>query len=153
MCIRDRRALVESKLYFLVAIFGFSFWQFLLNIRLVSQLTILIGSDPDLIDHVEGVDAVTYFSTILNRATNRFTYGQRGFYFSLCVIAWLFSSWAFVLLTLAIGLFLVGLLDFQQWKPPKALRREAEEIEQTGGIIRIPPARSQAPGESSREGR
>ncbi len=137
----EKQALVEAKLYFLTAIFGFSFWQFLLNIRLLSQLTLLIGSDPDLIDHVEGVDAITYYSTLLNRATNRFTYGQRGFYFSLCVIAWIFSSWLFVALTFLIGLFLVGVLDFQRWTPPKALRREAEDLGHGSAFhAALPPA-------------
>lgn len=123
------KALVEFKLYVLVGIFGFSFWQFLLELRLLSQLTILIGSDPDLIEHVEGVDAVSYFSTILNRAANRFTYGQRGFYFSLAIVGWIYSSWLFLILTVVIGVFLVGALDFQQWRPPKALQREAEDMD------------------------
>lgn len=122
-------AIVEAKLYFLTAILAFSFWQFLLNIRLLSQLTILMGSDPDLIDHVEGVDAITYYTTILNRATNRFTYGQRGFYFSLAVISWVYSSWLFPLVTALIGVYLLGVLDFQRWRPPKALRREAEDFD------------------------
>jgi len=114
---------LQLKLGILLILYAFAFMNFLFNIRFLNQLTILIGSDPDLIDHIEGMEAVEYFTAMLNSATNRYTYGQRGFYFSLAIIAWIFSSIAFVIVTLIIGIFLVGLLDFQRWRPPRALRR------------------------------
>lgn len=114
---------LQAKLALLMFIYAFAFMNFLFNIRFLNQLSIMIGSDPDLIDHVEGMEAVEYFTAMLNSATNRYTYGQRGFYFSLAVIAWIFSSVAFVVVTVIIGVFLVALMDFQKWRPPRALRR------------------------------
>jgi len=117
---------LQLKLGILIAVYAFSFMNFLFNIRFLNQLTVLMGADPDLIDHVEGVDAVEYFTAMLNSATNRYTFGQRGFYFSLAIIAWIFSSIAFVIVTAAIGIFLIAFMDFQRWLPPKALRRASD---------------------------
>lgn len=116
------------KFVALTVTFAFSFFSFLISVRYLNQLTILIAADTDLIEHVEGVDGITYLTMMLNRATNRYTYGQRGYYFAIAVVAWIFSDVAFVLATLFIGIFLVGVLDFQQWRPPKALRKEAKDL-------------------------
>lgn len=121
----DNPGLLSFKLYALAAIFAFAFWEFLLSIRYLNQLSVLIGADPDLIEQVEGLDAVTYLTTLLNRATNRYTYGQRGFYFSTAVFAWIFSPLAFVIVTCGIGLFFIGAQDFQKWRPPKTATSEA----------------------------
>ncbi len=120
--------LIFWKLVALLFVFAFSFFSFLISVRYLNQLTILIGADMDLVEHVEGVDGITYLTMMLNRATNRYTYGQRGYYFAIAIVAWIFSDVAFVLATLFIGIFLVGVLDFQQWRPPRALRKQAEDL-------------------------
>lgn len=109
---------LTMKLDLLVAIFAFAFLSFLFGIRYLNQLTILIAADPDLISHVEPVDAVTYLSNLLNRANNRFTYGQRAFYFSVPAVAWLMSAYAMIAAELVLAAYLVVFTDFKKWRHP-----------------------------------
>jgi len=118
--------LITTKLFALIGVFAVAFLAFLFTIRDLNHLSLLIGADNELIDHLEGIDTVTYLSTLLNRAANRYTYGQRGFYFSLAIVAWIFHPVAFIVATLLIGGMLVLLLDFQRWKIPKVVQRTFE---------------------------
>lgn len=122
----DNPAILTFKLYTLALIFGFSFWEFLLSIRYLNQLSVLVGADPDMIEQVEGVDAVSYLTTLLNRATNRYTYGQRAFYFATAIFAWIFSPIAFIAVTAGLGFFFIGAQDFQRWRPPKTMQPDAQ---------------------------
>lgn len=118
----DNAELITFKLFSLIGIFAFSFMAFLFTIRDLNHVSILIAADADLIDHVEGLDAVTYLSTLLNQALNRYTFGQRGFYFSIAVIAWIFHPIAFIVTTLGIALLLIFVLDFQRWNLPRVIQ-------------------------------
>jgi hypothetical protein len=73
------------------------------------------------------VDAVTFLTNILNKASNHFTMGQRAFYFALPVMAWVVDPRAFIAITLVLLLYLALLLDFRRWKPPFPLRSRDEE--------------------------
>jgi uncharacterized membrane protein len=138
-------ATLEFKLLILVAVFGYAFFSFLLSTRYLNQFTVLIGADRDLIGSVEPVDAVTFLANILNGASNRFTMGQRAFYFSLPVVAWLVDARAFLGLTVLIFLYLALFLDFKKWRPPFPLRaRRALEEEAAAEA----PAAPRPPGPS-----
>ncbi|HEV8359975.1 MAG TPA: DUF599 domain-containing protein [Candidatus Thermoplasmatota archaeon] len=126
------------KLLVLVAVYGYAFFSFLLSTRYLNHFTILVGADRDLIGSVEPVDAITFLSNILNRAGNRFTMGQRAFYFSLPVVAWVVDPRAFIAFTVAIFVFLAAFLDFKKWRPPFPMRARAPEEAP-------PPAPTQAP--------
>lgn len=118
--------LLEAQLILVGAMFAFSFIAMLLSIRYLNQFVILIGADPDLIDHIERVDAVTYLSNLINRASNRYTYGQRGFYFAVPIIAWMFSPWAFLATTVGLMVYLMLYLDFKKWDAPKYLVKPSQ---------------------------
>lgn len=113
------------KLLILVVVYGYAFFSFLLSTRYLNHFTILVGADRDLIGSVEPVDAVTFLTNILNRAGNRFTMGQRAFYFSLPVVAWIVDTRAFLGLTVLTFVYLAVFLDFKRWKPPFPLRARA----------------------------
>jgi uncharacterized membrane protein len=132
--------LLKFKLLLLVVVYGYAFFSFLLSTRYLNHFTILVGADRDLIGSVEPVDAVTFLSNILNRAGNRFTMGQRAFYFSLPAVAWIVDARAFVALTLMVFVYLVVFLDFKKWKPPFPLRARSPEEP-----ARAEPAQAQAP--------
>ncbi len=121
-------ALLPTKLVLMVAVLSFSFFSFLLAIRYLNHVTVLIGADPDLLDHAEDVDHVTYLTNLLNRAGTRYTYGQRGFYLLLPLVAWILWPPGLLIGSLALLLFLAIVLDLQRWRPPKALRKQVEEV-------------------------
>lgn len=121
--------MLQLQMDILVGLFAFAFLSFLFGIRYLNQLTVLIGADPDLISHVEPVDAVTYLSNLLNRANNRFTYGQRAFYFSVPVIAWTFSPVWMIVVEVGLGLYLLGFVDFRKWRHPLDEQQQTKERE------------------------
>jgi uncharacterized membrane protein len=121
----DPNPALVFKLLLLVAVYGYAFFSFLLSTRYLNHFTILIGADRDLIGSVEPVDAVSFLTNILNRAGNRFTMGQRAFYFSLPIVAWVVDPIAFLVFTIAIFVFLAAFLDFKKWRPPFPLRARA----------------------------
>ncbi len=102
---------LRIKIDLLLVVFGFAFLAFLFAIRHMVLLNILIGTSPELITQVEGVEASEYLAQLLNRGHSRFTWGLRATYFSLPVIGWLFSPWAFVILTVTIWLWVLLVLD------------------------------------------
>ena len=99
------------KVYLLLGLFVFAFLSFLLAIRLLNQFSILIGVSPELIGQVEGIEPADYLAHILNKAASRHTYGLRAAYFAIPAGAWLFSTEAFVALTVGIWFMLVFVLD------------------------------------------
>jgi uncharacterized membrane protein len=117
---------IRVKLGLLLAILAFGFVAFLQCLRDLNHFTVLVGADKDLIGHVEPVDAVTYLSNLVNRASDRLTYGQRAYLFTIPVIAWLFSATLFLIATVVLLLYVAQHLDFQSWTPPAAFRKESE---------------------------
>lgn len=140
---------LKFKLLLLVVIYGYAFFSFLLSVRYLNHFTILVGADKDLIGSIEPVDAVTFLSNILNRAGNRFTMGQRAFYFSLPAVAWVADSRAFLGLTLIVFVYLALFLDFKKWKPPFPLRARTSEEKAEKAASPPPPPAPAAPPPSS----
>lgn len=141
-------AQLKFKLLLLVTVYGYAFFSFLLSTRYLNHFTILVGADRDLIGSVEPVDAVTFLTNILNRAGNRFTMGQRAFYFSLPAVAWVVDARAFLALTVVVFVYLALFLDFKKWKPPFPLRARAPEDAPAAPAAPPPaPPPGAAPGE------
>lgn len=102
---------LRIKVDLLLFTFGFAFLAFLFSIRHVILFNTLIGTSPELITQVEGVEASEFLARLINRSHSRFTFGLRATYFSLPLIAWLFSTWAFIIFTVAIWLWVLFVLD------------------------------------------
>jgi uncharacterized membrane protein len=102
---------LQYKLGLLLFLYGFAFLLFLLTLRHLVVVNSLLGVSPELITQVEGLEASEYLGQLLNRAHARFTYGSRSLYFSLPVVAWLFSTWAFIVFTVLIWGWVLMILD------------------------------------------
>lgn len=104
-------AFIIVKLDLLLILFGFAFLMFLFTIRHLILFNTLIGTSPELITQVEGIEASEYLGQIINKAHNRFTFGLRSTYYSIPAIAWLFNTYAFIVLTVVLWLWLLFVMD------------------------------------------
>lgn len=100
-----------AKLLLLIISFGVAFAYCMTSLRHLGHFNLVIGTDPKLIDAEEG-SAVEYFSTLINRASNRYTLATRCLFSSSPLFLWLFDPWLFILLTLFWGVKFVGFQDF-----------------------------------------
>ncbi|MFH1774817.1 MAG: DUF599 domain-containing protein [Methanobacteriota archaeon] len=100
------------KVYLLMTLFGTSFLLFLFSLRHLNYFSILIGAKKEVIESTEK-DMVEMLSERLNLAMNRYTLGARCFYYSLAVMAWFFSTWAFIAITLLVTLMVIVTRDFK----------------------------------------
>ncbi len=100
------------KVYLLMTIFGTSFLLFLFSLRHMNYFSILIGAKREVVESIEK-DMVEMLANRLNLAMNRYTLGARCFYYSLAAIAWFFSTWAFIAITLLITLMVIVTRDFK----------------------------------------
>jgi uncharacterized membrane protein len=70
-----------------------------------------VGSSPEVIEQTVGESAVDYITKLFSRAGIHYTFGIRGFYYSIPLIFWFLNTTLFLILTLLI-LFLTLKLDF-----------------------------------------
>lgn len=134
------------KVYLLLGLFVFAFLSFLLAIRLLNQFTVLIGVSPELVAQVEGLDPADYLAHILNMAASRHTYGLRAAYFAIPAGAWLFSTEAFLALTLGIWFMLVFVLDTRNVTKGNMVRGSQQPPPQPAGGTGAGPPTSSAAG-------
>lgn len=103
--------MVFLKLITLMVMFLITLLNFSLCIRLLNYLVILIGASPETIEETMGGSAVDYITAMFSRAGIHYTFGIRGFYYTVPLIAWFLGSWLFITLTLLV-LFLTLRLDY-----------------------------------------
>lgn len=99
------------KLFLLILIFAVAFAYCMTSLRHLGHFNLVIGADPEVIAEREG-SAVEYFTTLINRASNRYTLAVRCLYSASPVLLWLFDSRFFVGLTLFWGIKFIGSQDF-----------------------------------------
>jgi len=100
------------KVYLLMSIFGASFLLFLFSLRHLNYFTVLIGAKREVVEGIEA-DMITMLAERMNLAMNRYTLGARCYYYSLAVIAWFFSVWVFITITLLITILVAITRDFK----------------------------------------
>jgi uncharacterized membrane protein len=100
----------DLKVLTMICIFVFSFFRFSWSMRQYTFVALLIGSMPDPKEFADGKFDREVFSKragrMLGMAAETFNDGLRGYYFAFAVIAWFFSSFAFVCATAAVVLIL-----------------------------------------------
>lgn len=101
----------SAKLLLLILSFGVAFAYCMTSLRHLGHFNLVIGTDPKLIDAEEG-SAVEYFSTLINRASNRYTLATRCLFSASPLFLWLFDPWLFILLTIFWGIKFIGFQDF-----------------------------------------
>lgn len=99
------------KLFLLMIVFAVAFSYCMTSLRHLGHFNLVIGADPKLIEEREG-PPVDYFSTLVNRASNRYTLAVRTFYSASPLFLWLFDARFFVALTLFWAIKFVGFQDF-----------------------------------------
>lgn len=101
--------LIFIKLSTLMVMFLLSLLNFSLCIRLLNYLVILIGASPDTIEETMGISAVDYIHKMFSTAGMHYTFGIRGFYYTIPLIAWFMGTWLFVALTILVLLLCLKL--------------------------------------------
>jgi uncharacterized membrane protein len=100
-----------SKLLLLIVVFGAAFAYCMTSLRHIGLFNLVIGADVHVIERFEG-SAVDYLSSLINRASNRYTMAVRCLYSAAPLFIWLFDSRLFVGATLLFALKFVGFQDF-----------------------------------------
>lgn len=103
--------LVGTKLLLLITVFGVAFAYCMNALRHLGHFNLVIGADPAVLDAEEG-SSVDYYSTLINRASNRYTLGVRCLYSASPLFLWLFDAWLFIGLTLFWSVKFIGFQDF-----------------------------------------
>lgn len=103
--------LIFFKLIALMVMFLLSLLNFSLCIRLLNYLVILIGASPEVIEETMGMSAVDYITRMFSRAGIHYTFGIRGFYYTVPLIVWFWGTWLFIAFTLLV-LLLTLKLDY-----------------------------------------
>lgn len=101
--------LIFIKLSTLMVMFLLSLLNFSLCIRLLNYLVIMIGASPDTIEETMGMSAVDYIHKMFSTAGMHYTFGIRGFYYTIPLIAWFMGTWLFVALTILVLLLCLKL--------------------------------------------
>lgn len=94
----------DLKLVLLTGIFVYSFFRFTWSLRQYSFGAILVGAVPDAreLDDAEREAFADRAGLVMGLAAETFNDGLRGYYLSFAVVAWFFSTWAFMIGTLLV---------------------------------------------------
>ena len=101
----------SAKLFMLILVFAVAFGYCMTSLRHLGHFNLVIGADPEVIRQHEG-DPADYFTTLINRASSRYTLAVRYLYSASPLFLWLFDSWFFIALTLFWGIKFIGFQDF-----------------------------------------
>lgn len=96
---RTTMLVFDLKLVVLAAIFVFAFFRFTWSIRQYSFGAILVGAAPDARDFADEPAREGFADRagrVMGMAAETFNDGLRAYYMSFAVVAWFFSSWAFI---------------------------------------------------------
>ena len=101
--------LLFIKLLTLMIMFLMSLLNFTLCIRLLNYLAILIGASPETIEETMKMNAVDYITKMFSTAGIHYTFGIRGFYYTIPLIGWFLGTWLFIVLTILVLLLCLRL--------------------------------------------
>jgi len=104
----------DLKLVLLTAIFIYTFFRFTWSLRQYSFGAILVGAVPESgkLEEAEREAFADRAGQVMGLAAETFNDGLRGYYMAFAVVAWFFSSWAFMIATLAV-LWILYRREFQ----------------------------------------
>jgi len=95
----------KLKLFLMVLIFIYAFFKLVWSLRQYNSTVIMIGAAPDTFDTEE--DLFSYANNlgiVLNRSTQHFIEGMRGFEFALAALAWFIHPFVFIFATIIVSL-------------------------------------------------
>ena len=100
------REAMEIKLLILIGVFIVAYFKFTWSLRQFNLLSITLGSVPQKASPEAMEKHAQRFATVNQCAGNDFNRGLRAYYFGMAVMAWMVSSWLFILTTLIIVIVL-----------------------------------------------
>ncbi len=95
----------KIKLFLMVFIFVYIFFKLVWSLRQFNSTVIMIGAAPDSFNTDE--DLFSYANNlgiVLNRSSQHFIEGMRGFEFALAAMAWFIHPFMFILATIFVSL-------------------------------------------------
>jgi len=98
------------QLVLMVLIVIFCLFNFVLAIRMSVRFTLLISSDPTQID-VCGVSGIKFTKNTIISAQNHWSFGIRGLFYLITVLAWLVHPILFIIGTLGVTGYLIFFED------------------------------------------
>lgn len=113
----ETTGMTQYKILLLFLVLLFTLSMFLLSLRQMNRFSILISIPQESIQQTvkdrRDVDASNLRTITFLKATNRFTFGIRGIFFSAAVMLWFISPIAFMIATIAITLLLIAYRDIR----------------------------------------
>ncbi len=95
----------KMKLFLMVLIFVYAFFKLVWSIRQFNSTVIMIGAAPDTFDtEQELFSYANNLGIVLNRSSQHFIEGMRGFEFALAALAWFIHPVVFILATILVSL-------------------------------------------------
>jgi len=109
--------MTQYKILLLFLTLLFTLSMFLLSLRQMNRFSILISIPHESIQQTvkdrRDVDVSNLRTVTFLKATNRFTFGIRGIFFSAAVMLWFISPIAFMIATIIITLLLIAYRDIR----------------------------------------
>lgn len=103
--------IIRVKLYLLIFVFAVAFSYFMTALRHLGHFVLVIGADPALVKEHKG-SAVKYYSSLINRASYRYTLGVRYLYSAIALFGWLFDPYIFIIIVIFFGVKFIIFQDF-----------------------------------------
>ncbi len=92
---------LQFKILVMLMIFIYAFFTFTWAMRQYGFCAVMLGGAPILSEgqaSSEDVERYAYYTAkVIDQAGHSYNYGLRGYYFSLSILAWLLSTWLFVI--------------------------------------------------------
>ena len=93
----------QFKLFVLILMFVYAFFQFTWSLRQYGFATVMISSAPvvygDISENKELMEHVNRSAKVLSMAANNFNFGLRAYYYSLAVLTWSIHPFVFMATT------------------------------------------------------
>jgi uncharacterized membrane protein len=103
--------IIRVKLYLLIFVFAVAFSYFMTALRHLGHFVLVIGANPDLVKEHKG-SPVKYYSSLINRASYRYTLGVRSLYSAIALFGWLFDPYIFIVIVIFFGVKFIFFQDF-----------------------------------------
>jgi len=95
----------KLKLFLMVLIFIYAFFKLVWSLRQYNSTVIMIGAAPDTFNTDEELFSyANNLGVVLNRSSQHFIEGMRGFEFSLAAMAWFIHPFVFIFATIFVSL-------------------------------------------------
>ena len=101
----DSAAFINLKLLLLVLIFIYAFFKLVWSLRQYNSTVIMVGAAPDVFEDDETLFSyANSLGIVINRATQHFIEGMRGFEYALAALAWFIHPYLFLTATTLVTL-------------------------------------------------